>query len=290
MPIVFGAVAPHGFPIIPDVSQDADGALRTREAMLELGQRFDAANVDVVVISGPHGVRVNDFVMLADCGRGAGTLTWQGNTVEMNVPLDMALTRQIAQSARERGVPVAQVGYAASNPTASVYPLDWGIMTPLWFCGHPHNQTGHGAVLAPKPATDEGPTLVIAQPSRLLPREQNLSFGRAVAEAAAVDGRRVAFIASCDWSHSHAESGPYGFHPDAKRMDAEVVAAIKDNEPTRLIALDAEYVSNAAIDGLWQLLMLAGAMEVVPMDVDFLSYEAPSYYGMIVGSYAPTSA
>jgi hypothetical protein len=36
--------------------------------------------------------------------------------------------------------------------------------------------------------------------------------------------------------------------------------------------------------------MLAGAMEVVPMDVDFLSYEAPSYYGMIVASYVPTSA
>ena len=290
MPIVFGAVAPHGFPIIPDISQDADGALRTRAAMLELGRRFDAANVDVVVVAGPPGVRVNDFIMLADCGRAAGALTWEGRTVEMNVPLDMLLTRQIAQSARDRQVPVALAGYAASNPESSVYPLDWGIMTPLWFCGHAHNQAGHGYVLADKPAADTGPTTVIAQPSRTLPREQLLGFGRAVAEAAAIDGRRVAFIASCDWAHRHAENGPYGFHPDAKRMDDEVVAAIQDNQPARLIALDDEYISNAAIDGLWQLLILAGVQEVVPLAVDFLSYEAPSYYGMLVATYAPQGA
>jgi aromatic ring-opening dioxygenase LigB subunit len=290
MPIVFGAVAPHGFPIIPDISKDADGALRTRDAMLELGRRFDAANVDVIVIAGPHGIRVNEFIMLADCGRAAGTLRWDERAVEMNVPLDMPLTRGIAQSARERGVAVATAGYAASNPESSVYPLDWGIMTPLWFCGHAENQTGHGYVLADKPASDSGPTTVIVNPSRLLPREQMLGFGRAVAEAARVDGRRVAFIASCDWAHRHADSGPYGFHPDAKRMDDEVVAAIKANQPASLIGLDDEYVRNAAIDGLWQLLMLAGVMEVVPMDVDFLSYEAPTYYGMIVATYKPTSA
>src|SRR5438046_1496473 len=55
MPLVIGAVAPHRFPIIPDIIVDAEGALRTRDAMLELGRRFAAAQSDVVVISGPHG-------------------------------------------------------------------------------------------------------------------------------------------------------------------------------------------------------------------------------------------
>ena len=35
--------------------------------------------------------------------------------------------------------------------------------------------------------------------------------------------------------------------------------------------------------------MLAGALEVVPMEVDFLSYEAPTYYGMIVATYQRTA-
>lgn len=292
MGIVIGAVAPHGFPIIPELSEDAEGALKTRAAMQELGRRFQEARPDVIFIVGPHGVRVNGFVSLADVGRGAGTLHWDGKTVEMNIPVDMELTAAIGERARERGVPVAEVGYAASNPASSVLPLDWGVITPLWFAGHNRNMVGLGHVLADVHsgllAEGQGPAAVIANPSRKLPREMNVEFGRAVAEAAEASGKRVGFIASCDWAHSHSEDGPYGFHPDAQKMDDMVVAAIKANAPVRLIDLDDEFVRNAAIDGLWQLLMLAGAMDVVPMDVDFLSYEAPTYYGMIVATYAPT--
>ncbi len=71
-------------------------------------------------------------------------------------------------------------------------------------------------------------------------------------------------------------------------MDAEVSEAARRDDILSLIDLDDEYIHNAAIDGLWQLLMLGGALEVVPMKADFLSYEAPSYYGMIVATYDPS--
>jgi aromatic ring-opening dioxygenase LigB subunit len=291
MPLVAGAVAPHGFPIIPDLSEDAEGGLATREAMFEMGRHFAAAKPDVIFIVGPHGVRVNGFVSIADVGRGAGTLHYGGKTVEMNIPVDLEFSTEIAERARAKGVPVAGVGYGASSPKSSVLPLDWGIITPIWFAGHQRNQVGYGNVLArPERApglVDEGPAVVIANPSRMIPREVNVLVGQAVAEAAEASDKRVAIIASCDWAHSHTENGPYGYHPDAKRMDEIVVQAIKDNEPGRLIDLDDQFVRNSAIDGLWQLLMLAGAMEVVPMDVNFLSYEAPTYYGMIVATYTP---
>jgi aromatic ring-opening dioxygenase LigB subunit len=291
VPLVIGAVAPHGFPIIPDLSEDAEGGLQTREAMLEMGRRFAEARPDVIFIAGPHGVRVNGFVSLADVGRGAGTLHWDGKKVEMNIPVDMEMTAAINKRARGRGVPVAEVGYGGSNPASSVLPLDWGIMTPIWFTGHSRNQEGRGHVLADLYSglldEDQGPPVVIANPSRMIPREMNVEFGRAVAEAAQGSDKRVGFIASCDWAHSHSEDGPYGFHPDARKMDETVVNAIKDNEPARLISLDDQFVKNSAIDGLWQLLMLAGVMDIVPMDVDFLSYEAPTYYGMIVATYTP---
>ena len=293
MPLVIGGVAPHGFPIIPDISDDAEGALATRAAMETLGERFAAAGVEVVFIVGPHGVRVNGSVSLSDCGRGAGTLHWAGRTVEMNVPFDLPLKDDIAARARAAGVNVAEVGYGASSAASSVLPLDWGIMTPLWFCGHRTNQVGLGHVLGGydgTPLPQNGPKAIVANPSRLMPRMDNVTFGRAVAEAAQADSRRVGIIASCDWAHSHAESGPYGFHPDAAPMDAQVVAALKDNDIMRLIDLDDTFVRNAAIDGLWQLLMLAGAQQVVPMDIDVLSYEAPTYYGMIVATCSPSGS
>jgi aromatic ring-opening dioxygenase LigB subunit len=288
--LVFACVAPHGFPIIPDLSDDADGAMATREAMFELGRRCAAANPDVIVVATPHGFRVDDTICLPAVARGAGTLFWGDRTVEMNIPVDIPLTDGIAGAARARGVPIAMAGYAGNRRDQSVIPLDWGVVTPLWFLGHGRNMVGTGHVLAQllgEEIDDIGPPVVIATPSRRLPRQQVVEFGKAIAEAAARDGRRVAFVASCDWAHTHKESGPYGFHEDAAAADGMIVDALKDDDPGRLIDLPDERASNAAIDGLWQTLMLAGALEVVPMRGEVLSYEAPSYYGMIVASYEP---
>lgn len=291
MPLVIGAVAPHGFPIIPELSEDADGALATREAMLTMGKRFKEADLDAIFISGPHGIRVNGAISLADVGRAAGTLTWGENKIEMNFPVDLELTDAIYDLASARGIPVVGVGYGGSNRNQSVLPADWGIMTPLWFAGHDVNVVGGGYVLAGLlggvPEEPTGPPAIIANPSRMIPREYNVEFGKVVAEVAQASDRRIGFIASCDWAHRHDPNGPNGFHPDAARMDAEVCEAIKRNDILSLIDLDDEYIHNAAIDGLWQLLMLGGALEVVPMEVDFLCYEAPTYYGMIVATYAP---
>lgn len=289
MGIVFGAVAPHGFPIIPELSEDAEGALATRAAMGELGQRCAAARPDVLVVATPHGVRVDGMVCLAYTARGAGTLRWHGRQIEMNVPLDRALTERIAEVARERDVPIALAGFAGNRWDQSVIPLDWGTMTPLWFLGHGRNLVGYGDVLAPVPEVDSGPPVVIVTPSRKVPRELLLTFGEAVAEAAERDGRRVAFIASCDWAHTHRADGPYGFHPDAAEVDRLVVEALEANDPARLLDLPEEKATNAAIDGLWQTLMLAGVMRRVPLRGEVLCYEAPSYYSMIVAAFEPIS-
>ena len=45
--------------------------------------------------------------------------------------------------------------------------------------------------------------------------------------------------------------------------------------------------ADAAIDGLWQTLILAGIQEVTPLDAEFLTYEIGGYFGMIVAAYRP---
>ena len=255
--------------------------------MEELGRHAAAAGVEALVIAGPHGVRVDGAVSLADTARAAGRLAWQGREVELNVPVDGPLTDAIAATARARGIPIAMVGYAGNRRDQSVLPLDWGILTPLWFLGHGRNMPGHGDVLADPPAADIGPPAVIVTPSRGVPRSTLVDFGRAVAETAANDPRRIGFVASCDWGHAHRADGPYGFHPESAAVDAEVVAAVAANDLPRLIDLDESRAQDAAIDGLWQALMLAGALEAVPMNVELLSYEAPTYYGMLVAVWSP---
>jgi aromatic ring-opening dioxygenase LigB subunit len=291
MGIVFAAIAPHGFTIIPEMSENAEGGLKTRAAMEELQRRITTAAPNVVVIAGPHGFRVEGAICLADVSRGAGTLSWKGRQIEMNVPVDGELTDAIAAAAEAKGIPIARGGYAGNRRNQAVMPIDWGVITPLWYAGHGRNMVGTGHVLADKPETDQGPPVVIATPSRSLPREQLIEFGHAIAEAAEADGRRVAFIASCDWGHRHREDGPYGFHEASARVDNVIVDAVVANDLRSLLAVTDQDATDAAIDGLWQTLMLAGVLERVSLPANLLSYEAPSYYGMIVATYeAPTAA
>src|SRR6187431_2208672 len=136
MGIVFGAVAPHGFTITPEMSEDAEGGLKTRAAMEELQRRITTAAPDVVVIAGPHGFRVEGTICLADVSRGAGTLSWKGRQIEMNVPVDGDLTDAIAAAAEAKGIPIARGGYAGNRRNQAVMPIDWGVITPLWYAGH----------------------------------------------------------------------------------------------------------------------------------------------------------
>jgi aromatic ring-opening dioxygenase LigB subunit len=230
-------------------------------------------------------VRVDGFVALANAGRAAGTLAWHDRSVEMNVPIDLALTDAIASAAREADIPVVLTGFAGNRRDQAVLPLDWGMLTPLWFMGHDRNEPGSGNVLAPAPDVESGPPVVLVSPSRALPRETLVAFGRAIADAAAADGRRIAFIASCDWGHTHRDDGPYGFHPSAAEVDAMVVDAIERNALEDMQSITDQQAATAAIDGLWQTLMLQGVLERVPMQGELLSYEAPSYYGMLVATW-----
>jgi len=282
MPLAFAAIAPHGFPLIPDLSYDAAGALATRHAMDVMGRRAAEIRPGAVVVAGPHGVRVNGAVCLADTARAAGSLRWEGRKVELNVPVDGPLTDAIAAAATAAGVPVALAGYAGNRRDQSVLPLDWGLLTPLWFLGHGRNMVGHGDVLDDEPEEDIGPPAVLVSPSRALPRESLVEFGRAMADACEADPRPIGFVASCDWAHTHRADGPYGFHPKAAPVDARVLEAVRSGDVMSLIDLPEQDAEEAAIDGLWQALILAGALEHVPMAPEVLCYEAPTYYGMLV--------
>ena len=290
MSLVFAAIVPHGFPIIPDLSEDAEGGMATREAMLEFGRRIQAAKPDVVVIATPHGMRAEGMVALAAVSRGAGKLEWEGKSFEMNIPVDLDFTDEIAAQAKKRGVPHALIGYAGNRRDQSAAPLDWGIITPSYFIGHTRNLEGLGSVLAKAPDEDIAPPIVIVNPSRQLPYEANVEFGRAIADAAKASDKRVAFIASCDWGHCHIPEGPYGYNAESARVDALVVDAVKRNDIKSLMSLTEKETSDAAIDGLWQTLMLDGFIEGTGASSDFLVYEAPRYYGMIVATYEVPAA
>lgn len=287
MPLVAAAIMPHGFSVISAMDNGVEDVQHLRRAMERIGTEFRDVGVDVIVLVGPHGTRVDGAMAFVRTGRAAGTIAHDGKSVEMNVPVDYEFVDEIAAAVRADGIPFAAVGFGGNRMNQAVAPMDWGAMGPLWFLGHHQDRTGHGNVLAPTPEGDEGPPVVLITPSRMLGRDQQIAFGRSLGRIFQESGRRVGFVASCDWSHVHTESGPYGAHPIATTIDETIQIAIRANDLASLQHVPEPDVEAAAIDGLWQVLILAGIQQRVPLRSELLSYGIDGYYSMIVASFMP---
>jgi aromatic ring-opening dioxygenase LigB subunit len=61
---------------------------------------------------------------------------------------------------------------------------------------------------------------------------------------------------------------------------------VKANNLAGLLEIDPAFVSQAKADSFWQMLLLHGALGD-GWRSDFLSYEAPTYFGMLCASFEP---
>jgi aromatic ring-opening dioxygenase LigB subunit len=259
--IVWAAIAPHGNPVF----EQPDGV--TRKAMDELGRRFDAARPEAVIVVTPHGTHIdghfgvvrsiklteppNQFI--------SGEHLYEG-------PGDPDLADACVRALQDGGLPALGLTFGATVAGASEMPIDWGAGIPLWFMRAP---------------------AVVVTPCRALSNDAHVRAGAALARA--TGDRRVAFIASADHGHGHGDDGPYGFSEHSKPYDDEIVRIVRDNDLGELVEWDPQRAVDAKADSLWQLLMLHGALGD-GYDAELISYEAPTYFGMLTAAFEPKPA
>jgi aromatic ring-opening dioxygenase LigB subunit len=272
MGLVFAAIAPHGGLAIAEACSpgERDLAVVTREGMQELGRRFTAAKPDAVIVATPHNVHISNALGVVVASRVAGRLDGATPPIELDVPSDAELAWRILSALGDAGLTAAGVSFGSNDPTTAVAPMDWGVLIPLWFMG--------GRREPPVP-------LVVVTPARDLPAADHVTAGVAIAAATARLKRRVAFIASADHGHAHLDGGPYGFDPAAAEYDALVCELVRDNRLEGLTEISPELVDKAKADSWWQMLMLHGATR--GWRGELISYEAPTYFGMLTASYRP---
>lgn len=272
MPLVFGAIAPHGGLTIAEACtpQERNLAATTRAGMEELGRAFAAARPDAVVITTPHNVHISNALGVIVAGRVAGKLNGVRPPIALDVPTEIDLAWSVLESIASAGVPAVAVSFGSNDPASAVAPMDWGVLIPLWFMG--------GRQDPPVPA-------VVVTPARDLSPSAHVTAGAAIAKAAAEKEHRVALIASADHGHAHREDGPYGFDAAAAEYDALVCDLVRENNLRELTAIDAGLVERAKADSWWQMLILHGA--TAGWTGRLISYEAPTYFGMLTAAYSP---
>jgi len=274
MPLVFACIAPHGSMAIPE-AKPADRptlAAATTAAMEELGRRFAVARPEVSIVLTPHNVHVEGAMAVIDAGAVAGDLAQWGSPIAMRVGVDRELARAVHDRIREAGVPVVYVSYGANDPASAVAPMDWAVQIPIHFMGG---------------RTDPQVPVVVVAPARDRPDEEHVRAGTAIARAASGSSKRVALIASCDHGHGHDAKGPYGFTPRSKEFDDAVVERLGRDDLAAVARLGSDFAREARADSFWQMLMLHGALEGGGWKGELLSYEAPTYFGMLCAAYGP---
>ena len=270
MGIVFACIAPHGDETIPQLAGDKLKSFsKTTRGMESITATMRKQRVDTVIIATPHNLRLkrNIGVILTEFTE--GTLRTENASVQVRFKCDRALAGGILQEAEEARLPVIGVNYGTKEGESSCMPLDWGTLIPLWFL-----------------RLDKGkPQVVIVTPSREIPLQNLVKFGATIVQAAEKRGAKTAFIASADQAHTHNKNGPYGFHRDSAKFDQLVVNAVRQNRLETVLKLDEQLVENAKPDSIWQMAILVGILKKVPMQAKLISYQAPTYFGMLCATY-----
>ena len=274
MPLVFAAIAPHGDLAIPEAcaSDQRDLAAATQAGMRELERRARAANPDLAIVLTPHNIHVTGAMAVITSARMAGTLPEAPEPVALDCKIDRSSALAVLEALHGEGIPAVGVSYGGNVAEEAVMPMDWGTLIPLWYLGG---------------RWDPQLPVVVVAPARDLVGASHVTAGWAIGRMAANSDRRIALIASADHSHTHDPSGPYGGHPAAKAFDKLVVDAVKANDLDRLLDVPDTLLEDAKPDSWWQLLMLHGALGR-DWEAELLSYEAPTYYGMLCAAFTPT--
>jgi aromatic ring-opening dioxygenase LigB subunit len=273
MTLAFACIAPHGGELIPRLAKFGGRKFsKTREGMRTLANSIVAAKPDTIVIASPHNLRLVEKIAIVVAENSTGCLQASPRRrVVLRAKCNVKLAREFLQEAEKRGLPVVGANFGTFEGPSSDVPMDWGTLVPLWF------------ILQEKKVKAQ---IVIVTPSREIPIHQNVKFGRIIAEVLEKKSSgRAVFVASADQAHTHSKSGPYGFNSAASKFDMIVASAIVNNALDSLTRLNSRIIRNAKPDSIWQMAILSGVLDRVKMLPALLSYEAPTYFGMICASF-----
>lgn len=256
--LVFAGIAPHPPIMVPEVGRDAIAEVRgSIEAMREFTERIIESGAQTLVIVSPHApLDMRAFVAYEDAQLYGDFANFRAPDTRVEAPLDEELLGAISRASSEQGYEV--LGILGHN-------LDHGTAVPLYFLQR-NGWRGR----------------VVALGYSFLSNEDHLRFGSCIKRAADEVGRPVAFVASGDLSHRLKPEAPAGYNPQAYLFDQEVVGAIRDANPERIITIDQDLRKMAGECGYRSMMVAFGVTEKIPHACEVLNYEAPFGVGYLV--------
>ncbi len=256
--LVFSGIAPHPPIMVPEVGRESIARVgNSIDAMAELTKRLIESGAESVVLISPHAQLEPDAFVAYDGPEVYGDFShFRAPQTCFAARVDEELLAAIKRTAASKNYDVSSL---------PEHDLDHGTAVPLYFLF----QNGW-----------EGKVVLLGY--SFLSNEDHLRFGSCIKSAVDQVGRRAAFIASGDLSHRLKPQAPAGYNPAAHVFDETVVAALRANEPEKIVEIDHNLRRLAGECGYRSMLVAIGASADLPSSCEVLNYEAPFGVGYLV--------
>lgn len=256
--LVFAAHVPHTPLLLPTVGQKNTEALKkTREALKIVAEELYAARPEVVLILTEHGnpspevftINLNDRYQtdLNEFGDLATKINYSSELLEID---------KLQRFVRRAGLPFTMF----SDPS-----LGHGVAVPLIILTEKLKKI---TVLPLFAATQ-------------LSAKEHFEFGRILKETIISSNKRVAVISAGDLSHALSSNAPAGLRPEGAKFDETLRQALKNVAASKLLQLDAEFLTKAAECTYRPVLIMLGLLEGTNVKPEELCYETPFGVGYL---------
>ena len=263
--LVFSGIAPHPPIMVPEVGGEAIADVRgSIDGMAEFTRRIIENGADTIILISPHApLDPQAFVAYQAPNLQGDFANFRAPSTKVEFQLDKELLETIGSTASAEGYEVVGLGPAE---------LDHGTAVPLYFFDR-NGWRGR----------------VVALGYSFLSNEDHVKFGACLRKAVDTLHRRVALVASGDLSHRLKPGAPAGFSPTAYLFDAQVVDALKENSPDRIVDISQDLRRVAGECGYRSILIAIGATRGLPLACEVLHYEAPFGVGYLVAQLTNTN-
>ena len=266
MSVLGAVIVPHPPLILPEVGRGEErGIQSTIDAYRTAAKSVADWRPEALVVATPHLVAYSDYFHISPGKAASGDMSaFRAPNTRLKAEYDIDLRNALIRKAESAGIAAGTLGERDAR-------LDHGSFIPLYFL----REAGVNCPILRLGLSGFSPLV-------------HYRLGQCIAAAAEELGRRIAFIASGDLSHKLKAEGPYGYAPEGPLFDGEVTQVMKNADFLRFLTMDPLLCQRGAECGLRAFQIMAGALDGLAVEPEFLSYEGPFGVGYGVAVFPVT--
>lgn len=263
MGIVGAFMVPHPPLIVPEVGKGEEKKIQdTIDAYHKVAGKIGELMPETIVLISPHQIMYADYFHISP-GRGAkGDFgQFRAGKVKLEVSYDTQFVEQLCVLADRGHLPAGTLGERDKS-------LDHGTMVPLFFVEQYWKKY----------------QLVRIGLSGL-PLIRHYELGQCIQRAAEKLDKRTVLIGSGDLSHRLKEDGPYGYQAEGPLYDSRIMDVMEKCAFGELLEFPEDFCEKAGECGHRSFTVMAGALDMMQLMPEKLSYEGPFGVGYGICSY-----